>query len=57
MIEPLNDDMKKTMFLVIVHDSPIDPVPVPFTECGNFHVFFAGLIEKRGIDGAYGEPF
>lgn len=48
--EPLNEDMmKKTMFLVTVHDSPIGPVPVPFTECGNFHVLFATLIEERGV--------
>ena len=40
----------------ILHDSPIGPVPVSFTECGNFHIFFVTLIEKRGIDGAYGDP-
>ncbi|KAF6225328.1 hypothetical protein HO173_012813 [Letharia columbiana] len=48
--EPLTDDMKKkTMFLVTVHDSPIGPVPIPFTECGNFHVLFPTLIEERGV--------
>ena len=48
--EPLTDDMmKRTMFLVTVHESPIGPVPVPFTECGNFHVLFPTLIEERGV--------
>ena len=48
--EPLTDDMiKKTMFLVTIHDSPIGPVPVPFTECGNFSDFFPVLIEERGV--------
>ena len=49
-MEPLTDDMmKRTMFLVTVHDSPIGPVPVPFTECGNFHTLFPTLIEERGV--------
>ena len=48
--EALTEDMmKKTMFLVTVHGSPIGPVPVPFTECGNFHIFFPTLIEERGV--------
>ena len=49
-MEPLTDDMmNRTMFLVAVHDSPIVPVPVPFTECGNFHVLFSTLIKERGV--------
>lgn len=48
--EPLTEDMmKKTMFLVTIHGSPIGPVPVPFTECGNFHTLFPTLIEERGV--------
>ncbi|CAF9934553.1 MAG: hypothetical protein ALECFALPRED_006025 [Alectoria fallacina] len=48
--EPLTDDiMKKTIFLVTMHDSPIGPVPVPFIECGNFHAFFPTLIKERGV--------
>lgn len=39
--EPLTEDMmKRTMFLVTIHDSTMGPVPVPFTECGNFDVVF-----------------
>ena len=49
-MEPLTDDMmKQTMFLVTVHDSPIGPVPVPFTECGSFHILFPTLTEERGV--------
>lgn len=49
-MEPLTEDMmKRTMFLVTVHDSPIGSVPVPFTECGNFHALFPTLIEERGV--------
>ena len=48
--EPLTDDMiKKTMFLVTMYDSPIGPVPVPFTECGSFSDLFPVLIEERGV--------
>lgn len=48
--EPLTDAMmKRTMFLVTIHGSPIGPVPVPFTDCGNFHTFFPRLIEERGV--------
>lgn len=48
--EPLTDDMmKKTMFRVTVHGAPLGPVPVPFTECGNFEVLFLSLIEERGL--------
>ena len=41
--------MTNTTFLVTVHDSPLGPVPVPFTECHNFHILFATLIEERGV--------
>ena len=48
--EPLTDFMMmNTIFLVTVHDSPLGPVPVPFTECHNFHILFATLIEERGV--------
>ena len=48
--EPLTDFMMmNTIFLVTVHDSPFGPVPVPFTECRNFHILFATLIEERGV--------
>ena len=49
-MEPLTDDMtKRTMFLVTAHNSPKGPVPVPFTECGNFRILFPTLIKERGI--------
>ena len=41
--------MMNTIFLVTVHDSPLGPVPVPFTECRDFHGLFATLIEERGV--------
>ena len=41
--------MMNTIFLVTVHDSPLGPVPVPFTECRNFNILFATLIEERGV--------
>ena len=48
--EPLTDFMMmNTIFLVTVHDSPLGPVPIPFTECRNFHILFATLIEERGV--------
>lgn len=48
--EPLTEDMmRRTMFLVTMHDSTIGPVPVPFTECGNFDVLFPRLSEEQGV--------
>ena len=48
--EPLTDSMMmNTILLVTVHGSPLGPVPVPFTECRDFHVLFAKLIEERGV--------
>ena len=48
--EPLTDSMMmNTVLLVTVHGSPLGPVPVPFTECRDFHVLFATLIEERGV--------
>ena len=41
--------MKRTMFLVTIHGSPIGPVPVPFTQCGNILTFFPRLIKERGV--------
>ena len=49
----LTDAMKeRTIFLVSVHDSPLGPVPVPFTACASFNNLFPVLTEERGVAAA-----
>ena len=51
--DPLTDDMKKrTIFLVTIQDSPLGPVPVPFTDCSTFTLLFPILISERGVPDA-----